>query len=235
MQKELEKKAQDINDNCPIIIDQTIRLDSCEVLPDNTLQYNYTFLFIDATKIDRNEFKSEMKSTLLYNLQNNDELKRLTEKDVSFVYSCQDENGKPLGKLTITPDDYKNPVAKPDLRTTHSGNGNVEKVLKEMVKKTKQQLPLFTEGSGISLIDCKTYNKTLEYTTKLLNEDALRFDSIYFKSTNTPIVVDTLKHNPEMKYLSEHGVSIQYEYLDKNNKYLCTITILPEEYSLQEP
>ena len=38
-----------------------------------------------------------------------------------------------------------------------------------------------------------------------------------------------------MKYLSEHGVSIQYEYLDKNNKYLCTITILPEEYSLQEP
>ena len=104
-----------------------------------------------------------------------------------------------------------------------------------MVKKTKQQLPLFTEGSGISLIDCKTYNKTLEYTTKLLNEDASRFDSIYFKSTNTPIVVDTLKHNPEMKYLSEHGVSIQYEYLDKNNKYLCTITILPEEYSLQEP
>ena len=111
----------------------------------------------------------------------------------------------------------------------------MEKVLKEMVKKTKQQLPLFTEGSGISLIDCKTYNKTLEYTTKLLNEDASRFDSIYFKSTNTPIVVDTLKHNPEMKYLSEHGVSIQYEYLDKNNKYLCTITILPEEYSLQEP
>lgn len=232
MQKELEKKAQDINDKCPIIIDQTIRLDSCEVLSDDTFQYNYTFLFIDATKIDRAEFKSEMKNILLYNLQNNDELKRLTEKDVNFIYSCQDENGKPLGKLTITPDDYKNPVTKPAVRKKYSENGDVEKVLKEMVKKTKQQLPLFTEGSGISLIDCKTYNKTLEYTTKLLNEEATRFDSIYFKSTNTPIVIDTLKHNPEMKYLSEHGVSIQYEYLDKNNKYLCTISISPEEYSL---
>ncbi len=85
MQEELEKKAHDINEQCPIIIDQTIRLDSCEVLPDNTFQYNYTFLFIDATKIDRDEFKSEIKSTLLYNLQNNEELKRLTKKDVNFV------------------------------------------------------------------------------------------------------------------------------------------------------
>ncbi|SHF85857.1 hypothetical protein [Dysgonomonas macrotermitis] len=231
MQKELEKRAQDVNEKCPIIIDQTIRLDSCEVLPDNTFQYNYTFLFIDATKIDREEFKEEMKDVLLFNLQNNEELKRLTEKDVNFVYCCKDENGKPLGRLTITPEDYKNPINDPKLRERHLGNGNVEKVLKEMVKKTKQQLPLFTEGSGISLIDCKTYQKTLEYTTKLLNEDVARFDSIYFKSTNTPIVVDTLKHNPEMKYLADHGVTISYEYLDKNNKYLCTITILPEEYA----
>lgn len=232
MLKELEDKAQDINLQCPIIIDQTIRLDSCEVLSDDTLQYNYTFLFIDATKIDKNEFQDEMKCLLLYNLQNNENLKRLTSKDVNFSYYCQDENGKPLGTLIITPDDYKKPIERPTLFDKYSKSNKLEKVLKELVKKTKQQLPLFTEGSGISLIDCKTYDKTLEYTTKLLNEDIARFDSIYFKSTNTPIVINTLKHNPEMKFLSENDVTIRYEYLDKNNKYLSSIVISPEEYSL---
>lgn len=230
MLKELEEKAQEINQQCPIIVDQTIRLDSCEILSDNTLQYNYTFLFIDATKIDINEFQTEMKNVLLYNLQNNKDLKRLTRLGVNFSYSCQDENNVPMGHLLITPDDYKNPLEKPVLFEKYSNQNKLEKILKELVKKTKQQLPLFTEGSGISLEDCKTYDKTLEYTTKLLNEDITRFDSIYFKTNNTPIVIDTLKHNPEMKFLSENEVTIRYEYLDKNNKYLCSIIIEPSEY-----
>lgn len=227
MQEELEKIAQNINAHCPIIIDQTIRIDSCQALPNNVLEYNYTILFIDATRINRHEFKDEMRNTLLYNLQNNSDMKNLIDNEVTLIYSCKDENGKSLGNLTLSPEDYKEPIEKPRSLT----ESNVETVLDEMVKKTKEQLPLFIEDSGISLINCRTYDKTLEYTTKLLNEDAARFDSIYFKSTNTPIVIDTLRHNPDMKYLSENGVSIRYEYLDKNNKYLSTITILPEEYA----
>lgn len=231
MQEDLERTVNDINEHCPIQIDQTTRLDRCEALPNNTFRFDFTFLFIDATKIDTVEFRSQMRDVLLYNIQCNPRMEVLKENLATFMYHCVDENKNSLGTLTITPADYSKPAKKPDLfDPTTITSDNLQIVLQDMVKKTKKQLPLFTEESGINLIDCNTYDKTLEYTCKLLNEDAARFDSIYFKITAIPAAVQSLKNNPDMKYFAEQGVSIRNVYLDKNNKYLCSIDISPEDY-----
>jgi hypothetical protein len=231
MYTEIENIVKDINSRCPIQIDQTIRLDSCEVIPEKTLKYNYTFLFIDATKIDNEEFKSQMWDYILYNTQINEEIRSLKDLGTIFVYSCKDERGNSLGELTFTPEDYNQPVKKPvTLDPASLNDDNIKKVLQEIVDKTQLQLPLFTEESGISMIDCRTFDKTLEYTCKLLNEDASRFDTIYFKTTGVPAAIQSLKDNPEMKTFAEQGVYISNIYLDKDGKYLCTITISPEEY-----
>lgn len=231
MQEEIEKTVSDINKHCPIQIDQTTRLDSCESLPNNTFRFDFTFLFIDATKIDAVEFRTQMRDILLYNIQSNPQMALLKENHATFIYDCVDENKNSLGVLTITPTDYSKPAKKPGIfDPTTITSDNLQIVLQDMVKKTKKQLPLFTEESGISMIDCSTYNKTLEYTCKLLNEDVTRFDSIYFKTTAVPAAVQSLKDNPDMKYFAEQGVSIRNIYLDKYNKFLCSIDISPEDY-----
>ncbi len=231
MQEEIDKTVNDINEHCPIQIDQTTRLDRCESLPNNTFRFDFTFLFIDATKIDAVEFRTQMRDILLYNIQSNNRMALLKENRATFMYYCVDENKNSLGILTITPQDYAKHAKKPDIfDPTTITSDNLQKVLHDLVKKTKKQLPLFTEESGISLVDCSTFNKTLEYTCKLLNEDVARFDSIYFKTTAIAAAVRSLKDNPDMKYFAEQGVSIRNIYLDKNNKYLCAIDISPEDY-----
>lgn len=231
MLEDIEKTVNDINEHCPIQIDQTTRLDKCEALPNNTFRFDFTFLFIDATKIDAVEFGTQMRDILLYNIQCNPQMKLLIENHATFIYYCVDENKNSLDTITITPQDYAKPAKKPALfDPTTITSDNLQKVLQDMVKKTKKQLPLFTEESGINMIDCSTYNKTLEYTCKLLNEDVARFDSIYFKTTAIPAAVQSLKNNPDMKYFAEQGVSIRNIYLDKHNKYLCAIDISPEDY-----
>lgn len=231
MQEDIEKTVSDINNHCPIQIDQTTRLDGCESLPNNTFRFDFTFLFIDATKIDAVEFRTQMRDILLYNIQCNPKMELLKEQLATFMYYCVDENKNSLGILTITPKDYSKPAKKPEIfDPTTITSDNLLKVLHDLVKKTKKQLPLFTEESGISLVDCSTYNKTLEYTCKLLNEDVTRFDCIYFKTTAVPAAIQSLKDNPDMRSFAEQGVSIRNIYLDKHNKFLCSIDISPDDY-----
>jgi len=231
MYKKIEKIVDELNKRCPIQIDQTIRLDSCEAIPEKTIKYNYTFLFIDATRIDKEEFETQMFDYILYNTQINKDTSELREMNAMYLYSCKDEKGNLLGEIQIGPEDYNKPVKKPvALDPAFLDDENLYKVLQSIVDQTRKQLPLFTEESGISMIDCRTYDRTLEYTCKLLNEDASRFDSIYFKTTGVPAAVQSLKDNPEMKTFAEQGVYISNIYLDKSGKYLCTITISPEEY-----
>lgn len=231
MYTEIENIATELNSRCPVQIDQTIRLDSCEAISGDTLKCNYTFLFIDAAIIDRKEFESQIWNYILYNTQIDENIKKLRESGATIVYSCKDEKGGTLGELVITAEDYNSPVKKPvALDPSILRGDNLYKVLQTMVDETRKQLPLFTEESGISMIDCRTYDKTLEYTCKLLNEDVTRFDVIYFKTTGVPAAIQSLKNNPEMKTFAEQGVYISNIYLDKNGNYLCTITISPEEY-----
>lgn len=231
MQREIETIVNEINSSCPTQLDQTIRLEGCEVIADKTIKYNYTFLFIDATKIDSKEFKTQIWDYILYNTQIDKKIKKLRDQGVTFVYRCADEKGNCLGEFNITPDDYKKKIKKPVILDPELlTEDNLHKVLQSMVDQIKQQLPLFTEESGISMIDCRTYDKTLEYTCKLLNEDGSRFDTIYFKTTGVPAAIQSLKDNPEMRTFAQKGVYISNIYLDKNGKYLCTITISPEEY-----
>jgi hypothetical protein len=231
MRKEIEHKIREINENCPIQIDQTIRLDNCEAIRENILRYNYTFLYIDATKIDSEQFVSQMKDYMLYNTQSNDDIQDLRELGVTFEYSCRDEKKILLGDLTITPEEYRQPIRKPVAIDPDSlTDDNLHRVLQSMVDQIQRQLPLFTEESGISMVDCRTFDKTLEYTCKLLHEEAGRFDAIYFKTTGVPAAIQSLKDNAEMRAFAEKGVYISNIYLDKDGKYLCTINISPEEY-----
>lgn len=231
MYKEIEEAVKDINSHCPMQIDQTIRIDSCEALPENTIKYNYTFLYIDANKIDKTEFQKEISGYILYHIQQDEKSDKLKKLGVTFIYTCKDENNNSLGELTFKPEDYNKAVVKPTaIDSKYLNNNNLHKVLQEIVNQTQRQLPLFTEETGISMVYCRTFDKTLEYTCKLHNEDASRFDAIYFKTTGVPAAIKSLKDNPEMKAFAEQGVYISNIYLDKDGKYLCTITISPDEY-----
>ncbi|MEN9920071.1 MAG: hypothetical protein RL662_2507 [Bacteroidota bacterium] len=231
MHKDIAHIARDLNSRCPIQIDQTIRLDSCEEILPKTIKYNYTYLFIDGTKIDQNEFKEQIEDYILYNTQTNKDFSALRKIGATFIFSCKDEKHNHLGEITVDQESYSKPINKPSLINSKlNTEDSLFGILQDIVEQTQKQLPLFTEESGVNMIDCRTYDKTLEYTCKLLNEDVNQFDTIYFKTNGVPAAVQSLKDNPQMRVFAQHGVYISNIYVDRDNNYLCTITISPEEY-----
>ena len=105
--KVLKKDAEKINKSCPMMVDQTTRLDNAIALPNRTFQMNYTITTADKDLLDIEEFEKTMKPILLTGLKNNPDLKNIRGKNVTMVYNFNDCNDKFLCKLIFTADEYE--------------------------------------------------------------------------------------------------------------------------------
>lgn len=102
--KELEKVAAELNQKCPMQVDQETRLDKAAYVAPKTIQYHYTILPADKDSIDD---ASGPKNFLIKQAQDNLDqapgMKLFREKDVTLQYFYHDKNGKPLFDFAIQP------------------------------------------------------------------------------------------------------------------------------------
>lgn len=96
----------ELNEEAPIMIDSETRLDNAEVLPNKTIQYNYTMMNYSLGDIDIVEFEKSLKPVLVNSIKTNPEMELLRGEEVTFIYNYSDKNGYALTKLIITSDDY---------------------------------------------------------------------------------------------------------------------------------
>lgn len=110
---EVEKE---INKIAPFMIDEETRLDSSIALPNNELQYYYTFINVDIDLFDIDVFEelilSEdehgMKYWAINEMKTNPAVKIFKGNNVTLTYKYKDMNGYYITEFSITPEDYNN-------------------------------------------------------------------------------------------------------------------------------
>jgi hypothetical protein len=107
LDKVLIKEANELNKNCPFMVDQVTRLDNALVLPNKTFVYNYTLIGMDKSQVNIDTLKKYLEPGILNNIRTNPDMAKQREYRVTLVYSYKDEKGEFIHKFTITPDMYK--------------------------------------------------------------------------------------------------------------------------------
>lgn len=96
------------NKNCPLIIQEGIRLDSVSLHEkDRVVQYNLTLMNVEKETAEINVIHKEIEKSLISTAKANTGLKVFRDNDFALVYSYNDKNKVFLFKVTIMPDLYK--------------------------------------------------------------------------------------------------------------------------------
>ena len=104
--KAMMQAASEINESCPIMVDQETRLDNAIAFPENILQYNYTLVNLIKDSIDLKAFEDYMQPMILNNVKTNPDLKIYRDNKTTMAYSYKDMEGVFITKISITADQY---------------------------------------------------------------------------------------------------------------------------------
>ncbi|MDQ6471454.1 hypothetical protein RB619_12440 [Flavobacterium sp. LHD-80] len=95
------------NKNCPLTIQEGIRLDSVSLHEKQVVQYNLTLLNVEKTTADVNLIQDEIKKSLLSTAKANPGLQVFRDNDYTLIYSYSDKKKVFLFTVKILPDQYK--------------------------------------------------------------------------------------------------------------------------------
>lgn len=104
---EITELVEKYNKNCPLIIQEGIRLDSVGLHKEKIAQYNLTLLNVEKETAEVDLIKSEIEKSLLSTAKSNPGLKVFRDNDYTLVYSYNDKKKTFLFQVTIAPDQYK--------------------------------------------------------------------------------------------------------------------------------
>ncbi len=104
---QLKKIVEDTNKATPRLLDQWTRLDSCKALPGKNIRHFHTVS--DIVISDTTLFKSNLKPQVVSVIKTSPDMKFFRENGgVTMQYQYNDQSGKYIFSLVITPEDYKN-------------------------------------------------------------------------------------------------------------------------------
>jgi len=95
------------NKNCPLNIQEGIRLDSVSLHGEKTVQYNLTLLNVTKETAEVNVIQEEIRKSLLSTAKANTGLQVFRENDYTLIYSYSDKKKDFLFDIKIFPDQYK--------------------------------------------------------------------------------------------------------------------------------
>lgn len=105
--KVLETAVSEVNKKCPMMVDQYTRLDSASVVPDNSMQYNYTLINTELGEVNQDTVKKYVFPEIIKNVKTSPELKVFRDLKTTFIYSYRDKNGLAILKFPVTPEMYQ--------------------------------------------------------------------------------------------------------------------------------
>jgi len=102
-----------------------------------------------------------------------------------------------------------------------------------------QQIAADFNKKGPRMIDSETKiesieikgNNTIVYKYTLINLLAKNVDTVEFKKLLKPGIISVIKISPEMKKLRDQNTQFEYNYQDKEQKFIYNFRILPKDYN----
>lgn len=95
------------NKNCPLIIQEGIRLDSVSLPKERVVQYNLTLLNVAKERAEVSVIQEEIEKSLISTAKANPGLKVFRDNDYTLIYSYSDKKKTFLFPIKILPDQYK--------------------------------------------------------------------------------------------------------------------------------
>jgi flagellar basal body-associated protein FliL len=95
------------NNNCPLTIQEGIRLDNVTLPKDKVVQYNLTLLNIEKATAEVEVIKHNIQESLLSTVKANPGLKAFRDNNFTLIYNYDDKKAEYLFEITITPEQYK--------------------------------------------------------------------------------------------------------------------------------
>jgi hypothetical protein len=95
------------NKNCPLIIQEGIRLDSVSLPKERRFQYNLTLLNVEKETAEINVIKEEIGKSIVSTAKANPGLQIFREKDFILIYHYSDKKKAFLFDIEVFPHQYK--------------------------------------------------------------------------------------------------------------------------------
>lgn len=105
--KEMIELVAKYNQNCPLTIQEGIRLDNVTLPKDKVVQYNLTLLNVEKETAEIQTIKENIAQSLLSTVKANPGLKAFRDNDFTLIYNYDDKKENYLFEVTITPEQYK--------------------------------------------------------------------------------------------------------------------------------
>jgi hypothetical protein len=105
--KVMMKAASELNESCPMMVDQYTRLDNAVALPGNIFQYNYTLVDMTKAEVNLDTVKKYFEPGIINNVKTNPDLKLQRDNKTTMVYNYRDKNGIFVVKFSVTPELYE--------------------------------------------------------------------------------------------------------------------------------
>ncbi len=99
--------ANEINKNCPMMIDSITRLDNSAALTNKIFQFNYTILNADKSDYDTSALINTVKPRTINLLKTDSRYKLYRDKNITLSYTYHDKIGSYLSNISMTPKEYK--------------------------------------------------------------------------------------------------------------------------------
>jgi flagellar basal body-associated protein FliL len=95
------------NKNCPLTIQEGIRLESVSLPGEQVVQYNLTLMNVEKATAEIDVIKEEIEKSLISTAKANKGLQVFRDNDYTLVYSYSDKKKVFLFQIKIFPDQYK--------------------------------------------------------------------------------------------------------------------------------
>jgi hypothetical protein len=106
--KQHQFAANEVNKECPVMVDAETRLDNALARRGNGFQYNYTLINYKAEDLDTNDLRASIEPGIINSYKTLPDLKVFRDSKTTMYYLYRDMEGKYLMQLVITPEMYAN-------------------------------------------------------------------------------------------------------------------------------
>lgn len=104
---EITELVEKYNKNCPLTIQEGIRLDSVSLPERSVVQYNLTLLNVENETAEISVIQEEIEKSLVSTAKANPGLKVFRDNDYTLIYSYSDKKKTFLFQVKVLPDQYK--------------------------------------------------------------------------------------------------------------------------------
>ncbi|MBF4517364.1 hypothetical protein IRZ71_13455 [Flavobacterium sp. ANB] len=104
---EITELVAKYNENCPLLIQPGIRLDSVSLPKKQVVQYNLTLVNVEKETAEIGTIKENIEQSLISTAKANPGIKTFRDNNFTLIYHYSDVKKVYLFEVTIVPDQYK--------------------------------------------------------------------------------------------------------------------------------